>query len=106
MTGKPVVLLPRAEQDIGEIVDHYWHEGGAVLTTRCAQAVTAALGHIGRYPASGSQRYAGVLDLPGLRFWPVKGFPHLVFYVERAKQVDVWRVLHGHRDIPAWVQEA
>jgi toxin ParE1/3/4 len=34
----------------------------------------------------------------------MKGYPHLVFYVERDDHVDVWRVLHGSRDIPAWMQ--
>jgi toxin ParE1/3/4 len=37
-----------------------------------------------------------------LRVWPVPGFDrHLVFYVERADYIDVLRVLHGARDIPA-----
>ncbi|ENO88947.1 plasmid stabilization system [Thauera aminoaromatica S2] len=31
-------------------------------------------------------------------------YPYLVFYVERADHIDVWRVLHGERDIPAWMQ--
>jgi len=34
----------------------------------------------------------------------VKRFPYLAFYVERADHVDVWRVLHGARDIPAWLK--
>jgi len=33
-------------------------------------------------------------------------FPHLVFYFERDDYIDVWRVLHGRRDIPAWMQAA
>jgi hypothetical protein len=28
-----------------------------------------------------------------------------VFYVERDEHVDVWRVLHAQRDIPAWMDE-
>jgi toxin ParE1/3/4 len=40
--------------------------------------------------------------LEGLRLWPVPGFErHLIFYVERADYIDVLRVLHGARDIPA-----
>ncbi len=46
------------------------------------------------------------LDLPGLRCWPVKRYPYLVFYVERDDHIDVWRVLHGQRDIPAWLRES
>lgn len=38
-------------------------------------------------------------------FKPSTRHPHLVFYVERSDQVDIWRVPHGRRDIPAWTQE-
>jgi toxin ParE1/3/4 len=37
------------------------------------------------------------LNLPGLRFWPLTRYPHLVFYIEMDDHVDVWRVLHGER---------
>lgn len=33
-----------------------------------------------------------------------EAFPPSDFYVEREDHVDVWRVLHGQRDIPAWLQ--
>lgn len=78
------------------------------------QAEHAALGfidaleqayiHIGRHPATGSSRYAHELNLPGLRSWPLTRHPYLVFYFERPDHIDVWRVLQGQRDIPAWMQ--
>lgn len=105
MTGKSVIILPLAERDIGEAMEHCRSEDGVALATRWAQAVTAALGQIARHSASGSQRYVDMLGMPGLRFWGVRRFPYLVFYVERALQVDVWRVLHDHRDIPTWMVE-
>ena len=43
--------------------------------------------------------------MPGQRSWPLTRYPHLVFYVERPDHIDVWRVLHGQRDIPAWMQD-
>jgi len=45
------------------------------------------------------------LNLPGLRFWRCKRFPYLVFYVETDDQINIWRVLHGSRDIPAWLSD-
>ena len=30
----------------------------------------------------------------------------MVFYVDRADHIDIWRVLHGKRDIPSWIREA
>lgn len=68
-------------------------------------AVEQAFTHTGRHPGAGSPRYAHELNLPGLRCWPLKRYPYLVFYIERHDHVDVWRILHGQRDIPAWMQE-
>jgi toxin ParE1/3/4 len=54
---------------------------------------------ISRHPVSGSSRYGVELNLPGLRSWPRRSFPHLVFCFEMKDCIDVWRVLHGTRDI-------
>jgi toxin ParE1/3/4 len=40
-----------------------------------------------------------------LRFWALRRYSYLVFYVERSDHVDIWRVLHSQRDIPAWMQD-
>lgn len=61
--------------------------------------------HLGRRPASGSQRYALELNLPGLRSRPLPRYSYLLFYVERTDHVVVWRVLHAQRDIPEWMRE-
>jgi len=29
----------------------------------------------------------------------------IIFYVERSDHIDVWRVLHGKRDVPQWMSE-
>lgn len=86
-----------------EAVEHYLAEGAEQAALGFIDALERACGHIGRHPATGSPRYAHELDLPGLRVWPLKRYPHLVFYVERKDRIDVWRVLHGQRDIPAWM---
>lgn len=53
-----------------------------------------------RSPGAGSARYGHELDLPGLRSRQLRRYPYLVFDVERADHVDVWRVLHADRDMP------
>lgn len=65
----------------------------------------AAYAHIAKYPGSGSSRYAWELDLPELRSWPVRRYPHVVFYRDRGDHIDVWRVLHGRRDVAAWMRK-
>ena len=43
--------------------------------------------------------------LEGLRASPLRRYPYLVFDVEPEDHLEVWRVLHAQRDIPAWMQE-
>jgi toxin ParE1/3/4 len=45
------------------------------------------------------------VKIDGLRTWPLKRFPHLLFYVAGDTRIDVWRLLHASRDIPAWLRE-
>lgn len=105
MTAKPVIARERAVHDVEEILDYYLAEGSEQAATGFIDALERAYAHIGEHPATGSSRYAFELDLPGLRSWALARYPHLVFYVEREDHIDVWRVLHGKRDVPKWMQE-
>ena len=103
---KPVVTRRRAQRDIDEAITHYLKEGGSDIALGFVDALEAAYRQIGTNPQAGSPRYAHELDLPGLRFWPLRRYPFLIFYIEQNDQLDVWRVLHGQRDIPSWLQES
>lgn len=105
MSGKPVVLRERARRDVDEAVEYYLSEAGVADTLAFIDALEVSLRQVGEHPAAGSSRYAHELDLPGLRFRTVGKFPYLVFYVEQEAGIDVWRVLHGARDIAAWLRE-
>ena len=105
MTPKPVIPRERAEQDVDEAIDSYLSEDAPDAALGFIDALEQAYRHIGGHPDTGSSRYAGELNLPGLRFWRLKKYPHLVFYVERSNHIDVWRVLHGMRNIPSWMQD-
>ena len=105
MSGKPAVLRERARRDVDEAVEHYLSEAGATGALAFVDALEVSLRQIGKHPAAGSSRYAHELDLPGLRFRTVGKFPYLVFYVEQEAEIDVWRVLHGARDVAAWMRE-
>jgi toxin ParE1/3/4 len=104
VSRKPVVLREQARRDIDEAVEHYSGEGGVATGLAFTDAIERALSHLAAHPRSGSQRYGHELNLPALRSWPVSPFPHIVFYADLADRVDVWRVLHGKRDIPVWLQ--
>lgn len=90
--GKPIVARSEANRDVDEVIDHYLSENAEQA---CVQ--------IARHPATGSPCYAHELNIPGLRSWPLNRYPYLVFFVEREDRIDVWRVLPGQRDIPAWL---
>lgn len=105
MKLRPVVPRAQAQRDIEAAIADYLAEGPEQAAIGFVDAMEQTFVHIGRYPASGSPRYAHELNLPGLRCWPLKRYPYLVFHVERDDHVDVWRILHGQRDIPAWMQE-
>jgi toxin ParE1/3/4 len=104
--AKPVLLRRLAAIDVDAAIDYYAREAGAAVALRFVGALERAYERIGRAPAIGSLRYAQELSLPGIRIRRVAGFPYLIFYVEKAEAVEVWRVLHARRDIPAWLQES
>ena len=60
---------------------------------------------LGLHAATGAPRYGHALGIPSLRSWPITRYPFLVFYVEAADYIDVWRVLHTSRDIPERMRE-
>ena len=105
MNSKSVIPRKVANRDVDEAIEHYLNEDAAQAALGFIGALEQAYAHIGLRPAIGSPRYAHELDLPGLRSWPLTGYPYLVFYIERGDHVDVWRVLHGQRDIPAWMHQ-
>ena len=106
MKSKPIIPRSVAYQDVDAAIDFYLTEGSDQIALKFIDAIEQAYTHISRHPATGSPRYAHALDLPGLRCWPLKRFPYLVFYIEQNDHIDVWRVLHGLRDIPVWMSGA
>ena len=105
MKPRPVVLRQLAQQDVDEAIAYYLQEAGQAVALGFVDSLEEALHHIAKHPKTGSPRYAVELDLPGLRMWPLNRYPYLVFYAEQGQQVDVWRILHAQRHIPAWLQE-
>lgn len=106
MSAKRIVPRQQAHRDVDAAVDYYLSEAGENAALAFIEALEQAYRHIARHPASASPRYAVELDLPGLRCWPLKRYPYLIFFVERDDHIDVWRILHGERDIPGGMRAA
>ena len=106
MVNPPLVRRAQADLDVIDALDpldNYLAESVSAAEGFVA-ALEKAYGHIQRAPATGSPRWAHELNIPGLRSWPCSPYPQLVFYVVQPERIEVWRVLHGSRDIPAWLQ--
>ncbi|MFA7666673.1 MAG: type II toxin-antitoxin system RelE/ParE family toxin [Burkholderiaceae bacterium] len=104
MKRKPVIPREQANRDVDEAIAWYLSEATESVALGFIDALEQAYTHIARHPGTGSSRYACELNLPGLRAWALTRYPHVVFYVDHPEHIDVWRVLHGQRDIPAWMQ--
>jgi len=96
---KPIRRRDLTVRDLRAVVLHYRNEGGPDVAARFIAATQAAFRAISARPGAGSPRYAEQLSLADLRHRPLAHFPYLIFYVERADHVEIWRVLHARRDI-------
>ena len=98
-----LVLQRRALRDLQDARAYYQSNAPHVVGA-FALAVDAELLHLRRHAATGSPRYGLQLAWPGLRSWPVKQFPYVIFYIDQPEQTTVLRVLHQASDIPAHLQ--
>lgn len=98
-----VNLRALAAADIEAAVAHYRDEAGPRTALDFVDALEAAIDQLRRHPHIGSLRFAFELEIPELRSWSPQGFPYLIFYVSDDGRVDIWRVLHARRDIPAYL---
>ena len=103
--SKPVVPRVLAEDDLDRACDHYLTNGGTDVVVDFLHEFESAVVFISRFPATGSPRYGYEPSLAGIRFWPMKKFPFLIFYIETKHHIDVWRVMHGNMDIISELQD-
>jgi toxin ParE1/3/4 len=102
--AKPVRLRQLAATHLDDASDRYRHEAGEQVALEFIDAVERAIERIGRRPQLGSLHFAYELAIPDLRAWPLQRFPYVVFYVVAQDEIDVWRVLHARRNLPATIE--
>ncbi len=90
---------PEVRRDLVEYADHISRDNldaalrflDAAERTFKFLAANREVGQLCRFPQP---------ELAGLRVWPIEGFGnYLVFYQPTDEGVEIWRVLHGARDI-------
>ncbi len=105
MSSKPIITRHRADDDIERAFEYYLIDAGPDLAEAFINEFEYATSHLSRFPMSGSPRFEHALAIPGLRQWPFQRFPYLILYLNQEHHLEVWRVLHGQADIPAWMRD-
>lgn len=103
MTRRPVIPRALAIQDIEDALAYYLSQASERIALRFVDELERAYAHLARFPESGSSRYAYELRLAGLHAWPMHTCPYVIFHITAGDHIDVWRILHASRDIPAWL---
>ena len=97
-----IKYLPKAEQDLGSLVDYLADEYGAYeAAVNLLNEIDRRIKHLAEFPYS-HPLYPSPMRLPmEMRYLPVKN--HIVFYTvfEPAHVVEIRRVLYMRRDIAA-----
>lgn len=101
------VVRPRlvATEDFRSAVRWYRREAGVDVAQRFVASVAETFAAIAEMPAIGSASWGDYLGIAGLRTRRIQGFPYDVFYFESEEIIDVWRILHQHRDISRAIVE-
>lgn len=99
----PLRVRPQADRDLGAALEYLLRENAPAAARQLLDEFEAALSRIAGRPGVGSPRYAHLFQ--GLRCWKLRRHPYLVFYVPHAGFIDVLRVLHAARDIPAALRD-
>jgi toxin ParE1/3/4 len=98
-------ILPKAEEDVIEIASYIGADSPAAAD-RFADAFERACELLVSMPELGHLQAFAHPELEGLRSFPVKGFEkYLVFYRIAPPVLEIVRVLHGARDLPALFEE-
>jgi toxin ParE1/3/4 len=94
-----VVKNPDALRDIEEIFV-YIGADNVDAALRFKEAAERAVQFLARHPYAGRSRHFSARALRGLRSWGIHGFEtYVIFYFIRQNSVEIFRVMHGARDL-------
>ena len=102
--AKLVGVGPEAGRDVDHAVVYRVESEALAAAQQLLLELEVAFAGLGQSPKVGSPRYGHVL--PGLRSWILRRHPYLIFPAERPRFIDVLRVLHLARDLPAALRAA
>lgn len=101
----PFRFRASARQDIDEAGATYLSEYKAGIETSFFSALENTIVLLRQKAFAGSTCMAQDAAQHSPRCWPLKGFPYIVFYTIGLRGIQVTRVLHTPRDIPATLRD-
>lgn len=93
-------LTKPAVRDIEQIADYIARQSGLDRAENFLSTLDAKFAKIARFPNLGRQREE---ILPGLRSLPIENY--LILYMPFGKDVEIFRVVSGYRDLSALFAE-
>ncbi len=102
-----IELEEEAEQDLRDAGLYYRDVGGAELAERFLTTVREQLELVATQPDMGRDYSELALreELRELQWFPLRGFPYLVFWTHNAETLSVWAVAEAHQDLPAKLRD-
>ena len=98
----PVIRSPESLGDLAGQIEWYHGKGGRPLARRFIDTVNETVRLLATHPLLGKAREFRHPKLQKMRFYVVaRPFNrHLIFYRVRPDALDLFRVMHGMRDLP------
>jgi toxin ParE1/3/4 len=98
---KTVVFNPVAVDDLEEIVEYISQDNGvAAEAVRCDILGTSE--SLADQPGLGIRPRFSAPRFAGIRYLPCEQYPnYLLFYRELGEEIEVLRIIHGARNLPA-----
>ena len=96
-----VVRAASANDDLTRIIGSYRYDAGQAVADQFVDSFERTVARMAFMPRSGAPRYREETGQSTMRCWPIHGFPHLAFTLERGGDLVIVRVLHGARNASA-----
>lgn len=98
--SRVVIKRRAAMRDLADVFYHYLDRGSPKSARRFLAQAEATFQRLARMPLMGALHKPDEPLHPGLRYFAISRFrKYLVFYVPVDEGIEVYRVLHGARDL-------
>ena len=102
---KALVIRPQAQADVDAEAAYYQASDTPLTATRFLEDLRHVFERLLHFPQLGRPWPTTNRELLGLRRWPLPHFPYAVFYLSTDTALEIVRVLHNSRDLPALLED-